>query len=316
MSFDRAIMVDWSAAASIGPATPTKDRCWLACADRATPEASRPPAEYFRTRHACMARVDELCAACPGRVLVGFDFPLGYPEWVHDMQNNPGALPVAGELCAWLAGHLTDSCDGKTNRFEVAADINRRLHLQSGGPLWGRPVSTNAPGVTVCRPPVVHPEFRLVEQALQSEGRRPHSCFKLYTAGSVGSQMLTGLAALGRWRASGTGASRRVRLWPFETRWAAHTGKTDVVVAEIWPSLYSTQHQPGPCRDAKQVVAARNAIMKLADPFRAPTGAGATVLAAALACEGWVLGVQELRGMAIPDFPETRARRIRITWGC
>ena len=81
--FDTHIVVDWSARSRPSPVRPGKDAIWWALARTDGGEAREP--EYARTRHEAIRRLarlmaDELDAG--RRVLVGFDFPFGYPAGV------------------------------------------------------------------------------------------------------------------------------------------------------------------------------------------------------------------------------------------
>ena len=111
-SFDMIVMVDWSAAASRGPARPIPDRCWVAWtrADDTLP----PQARYFRTRPAEGAIAD-LLAVERGNVLVGFDFPFGYPAG--------SGLGGGRSLAAHVAALIDDRPDGANDHFAVAARL-------------------------------------------------------------------------------------------------------------------------------------------------------------------------------------------------
>ena len=77
--FDHFIVVDWSSRAKPSPAKPSRDAIWLAQSSA----AGRTSVKYFRTREACVqyleARLVRL-AKKGKRVLVGWDFSLGYPK--------------------------------------------------------------------------------------------------------------------------------------------------------------------------------------------------------------------------------------------
>ena len=63
------------------------------------------------------------------RVLAGFDFPLGYPG---GFAKRLGITEQPAWLAVWreIASYIIDREDNSNNRFEVAADFNRRI---SGG---------------------------------------------------------------------------------------------------------------------------------------------------------------------------------------
>ena len=68
-------LVDWSAAATRGPARPCHDRVWIAWGTR----EARPEPAYFRTRTEAVAFLRDLLAGTAGAALVGWDFPHGCP---------------------------------------------------------------------------------------------------------------------------------------------------------------------------------------------------------------------------------------------
>ena len=79
--FDTHIIVDWSARSRPSPARPTRDSIWWCAAAHGV--AGNP--EYARTRHEAIDRLAAFLAAELGadhRILVGFDFPFGYPAGV------------------------------------------------------------------------------------------------------------------------------------------------------------------------------------------------------------------------------------------
>ena len=91
-----------------------------------------------------------------------------------------------------------------------------------------------------------------------------------------------------------------VKVWPFETGFKALTeadlAGVEVVVAEVYPSLYKAQPQPGEVKDQAQVrvtaehFARLDETGKLGAIFAAPSPAADVVLDAETE-EGWILGV-------------------------
>jgi precorrin-8X/cobalt-precorrin-8 methylmutase len=296
--FRRVIIVDWSAAASAST-TPRADRCWLAWRDPGE-NAPREP-EYFPTRLACLKRVASLAAACPGRVLVGMDFPFGFPAGA--------GLPTGRALCALLAERIRDEPSGLNNRFEVAAEVNREM-ASRGVPhrFWGCPAGRAGRWLTARRPiPGGDWEYRGVERLLRGHGLAVQSGFKLMGIGSVGSQALTGLAGVGRLLEEPRLAGRGV-LWPFEVGWTGTSGDGAaipdgaVVFAEVWPTLADGQPHAWSghaIKDARQVSALLAAAGDGDVLLRTPPGpAWAT---AAGRVEGWIAGVPgllPLKGLA------------------
>src|SRR5215831_17551453 len=113
MIFDSFVIVDWSGANV--PRT-GRDSIWLCrrCGDDET--LANPP-----TRHAAKALIaDWLMAAMARehRVLLGFDFPFGYPA------GFAARLGLSGSpwRAVWdeIAGLLVDDERNRNNRFDVA----------------------------------------------------------------------------------------------------------------------------------------------------------------------------------------------------
>lgn len=274
--FDLVVMADWSAASTPGPRRPAQDRCWIAFGDA----RQRPPPVYLRTRLAAQDLILTLADSCRGRVLIGMDFPFGYPA--------DADLPRGRDLCRLLASLVADHPDGSNTRFHAAAQLNRRLEDRHGPgqtPFWGCPYTRALPGLAPTKPRHCRlSEFRAVEQLLRSRGRSPQSAYKLAGVGSVGSQTLLGLSGVHR-MLHDPRIARRARLWPFETD---RIPPRAVVFAEIWPSLGDHQRQPYPIKDARQVAAARDHVLDIPHPAALLD----TPAHAHVAREGWILGVQ------------------------
>ena len=197
--FDTHIIVDWSARSKPSPATPTKDAIWWA---GARVDALR-----------CLVRLIADEREAGRRVLVGFDFPFGYPEGVAaHLTGKASALA----LWDWLAERIEDAPNNANNRYEVAAAINATY--PGRGPCWGRPGDWPFPEIPVrksartrqeCHPP----ECRIADQ--RAEGAK--TVWQLAYAGSVGSQLLLGLPAL-KYLIENPCIGGRAAVWPFETR--------------------------------------------------------------------------------------------------
>jgi molybdopterin molybdotransferase len=278
---DLVIAVDWSAASTPKPRRPSPDACWLAHATRGAAPTRPPEPEYFRTRAGCEARLAQLLDAHAGPALVGFDFPLGYPL----ADDGTPVLPVGRDLCSFLAERIEDDETNRNNRFDVAERLNAEIAETLGethGPFWGCPPSRNgSSGLLTPTKRPVHglPEFRAVERHVRAELRLPiQSPWKLFTTGSVGSQTLLGLPAVHRLL---NRLGERGRLWPFEDL----SDRPDaVVIAEIWPSLFRCDHVDHGMKDARQVVATRDALLLADDPLPAAPSPAAR--------EGWITGLK------------------------
>ena len=248
MLFDRFVVVDWSAA---GSSKTGKDSIWIASLDADGAQGALDADREVRlTNPATRRRAEQELVAMsdrPVRTLVAVDASLGYPA-------GSAAWFGLGDDAPWramwrhLASTVVDDEANHNNRFEVAADLNRRGG--DVGPFWGRPVGSPLDGLDGRKParfPV--PEYRCVEERLRTAGRRPASCWQLLGAGSVGGQSLTLIPILERLL-----ASARVEVWPFTTGITAPSVSAGtIVVAETWPTAFDLDVPVGRIRDAAQV---------------------------------------------------------------
>ena len=294
--FDTFAMVDWSAAA-----VPRKgrDSIWVSWHAPDGEMLENPP-----TRHAAKMLLGEWLAAALSRgerVLLGFDFPFGYPA------GFAARLGLAGPpwRAVWdeIGQLIEDSEENRNNRFSTAAELNRRV---SGGcfPFWGCPAGFDAPYLA----PKHHrrhdsdglAERRLVDLHIPTA----QPCWKLLGTGSVGGQALTGIPVVRarrddpRWR-------DHVRVWPFETG-LRQPGDGAVIIAEVYPSLWAVSPADGETKDAAQV---RTVARFFAERDRA--GELATLFAGDPALtpqqrhrveteEAWTLGVTAAKQRPIP----------------
>jgi precorrin-8X/cobalt-precorrin-8 methylmutase len=284
--FDRFVVVDWSA-----QSTPKlgSDSIWIGVRDGAgevsvTNLATRSAAETFL--------VDLFESDPTSSTLVGVDFSLGYPA------GTAAALGLTGT--AWsamwvlLADQIRDDDRNGNNRFAVAAALNERL---SGGaaPFWGCPPSAVCASLAPTKPlgAGLLAQFRATEEQLRAEGRRPFSSWQLLGAGAVGSQSMLGIQRLHGLR---TRFADRMDVWPFTTGFGRPpVGDGAIVVAEVWPSMLAIDDAHKMVRDAAQVRATVRWLTAIdesggLDALFSPALAPA-VSAAAVAEEGWVLGV-------------------------
>lgn len=289
--FASLIMADWSAASAPGPRAPGKDRCWVG---RLSAGQNQPQLAYCRTRAAAREVIEAWTAeARPrGRVLVGFDFPFGYPAG--------SGLPGGRALAQYYGGLLQDGADDRNNRFEVAGRLNQALWPDTDGPFWGHPPSQRYPGLQATRPkpwPAAVPEYRIADRALRHRGIQ--TVWKLAYPASVGSQVMTGMASIHRLLQQP--AFHDAAIWPFETQW--EQAPAPVTVAEIWPNLFFrapwTEHPAAAShqiRDAGQVAATLLALAgadregRIAAMLAAPGDRSGDELAAIERQEGWIVG--------------------------
>ena len=294
--FQTYVVVDWSARSKPSPKNPTKDAIWWVVARIAGGVEVEEP-QYARTRHEALDRLGRLIAGevdAGRRVLMGFDFPFGYPAGV--AKHLTGKAPALA-LWDWLTAEIEDGPDNGNNRYEVAAAINAAY---SGlGPFWGRPSTWDYPTIPVrasARTEQAHhpPERRICD--VRAKGAK--TVWQLAYAGSVGSQMLLGLPALTRLKADPCIANR-ARVWPFET--GLRTPDAPAVIAEVYPSLLRDEVRArqgqGEILDSAQVRVNADAFARLdASGGLAPLFAGAPCLTPAERRiveteEAWILGL-------------------------
>lgn len=282
--FDTVIVVDWSGGNDRGP-TPKADAIWACVARGGVTEAP----VYLRNRQvaeAWIADTLQIERAAGRRVMVGFDFPFGYPRGF--------ARAVAGTddplaLWNWLADRIEDAPKAN-NRFDVAGAIN--LALGGNGPFWGNGLKREIDGLPRTKAGYENP-FAQRRQA-EERAKGAFSVWQLSGAGSVGSQALMGLPVLARLRQRFGGD---LAVWPFQPLDAG------IALVEVWPSLIAPEiaarMQPEEIKDAAQVRVLAQALSALsADQL-------ATMLADGDREEGWIFGLgheDALRG-ALTDGP-------------
>ncbi|MEM1276965.1 MAG: cobalamin biosynthesis protein CbiG [Pseudomonadota bacterium] len=286
--FDTYFIVDWSAAS-----TPKRgaDSIWWALHRRiGGAQAIGNPT----TRAEAIDTIAHLLAAEADlgyRILVGFDFPFGYPQgFAERVTGQASALA----LWDWLSRVIEDAPSNANNRFEIAAQLN--AIWDGPGPFWGRPsrLETAVPEKKTGIDYSELAERRLVERRQKSA----QPVWKLFTTGSVGSQVLLGLPALNRLRQDPR-LRDRITVWPFETGLAA--SEAPVTLAEIYPSLLdkavAQQRAPDEIKDRAQVrvnaaaFAALDASGGLADLFSCAPDLTQEDRHIIETEEAWILGV-------------------------
>jgi len=273
--FDRVVVVDWSASSR---PTRGRDSIWIGVADGSsdTVLVSNPS-----TRAEAIAQMGEWCRR-PGSTLLGVDFSLGYPSGTTESLGLSGVPWRA--MWDLLAQLIDDRDDNANNRFEVAAELNRRVG-PGPGPFWGCPPSRRSATLTSTKvAPTPLDEWRRVEYRLRDSGHRPFSGWQLLGAGSVGSQSLLGIPRTDTLLRSLVSDGRSVAVWPFSGS-IERDAVPDVVIAEVWPSLHRLPPLDGRVRDEVQVASvARRLVHTTAADLVAPA------CDAVVAEEGWVLG--------------------------
>jgi precorrin-8X/cobalt-precorrin-8 methylmutase len=301
--FDTFVMVDWSAESRPKSGPDSIWICWHA------PDGERlqnPP-----TRHAAKLLLAEWVAAALGRgerILVGFDFPFGYPAGFAARLGLSG--PPWRAVWDEIAHLLKDDENNLSNRFDVAGALNQRV---SNGPFpfWGCPAARIGPflGLKHHRR---HDNDGLAERRLIDEYMRgAQPCWKLSFPGSVGSQALTGIPVVRELRDDPRWIDR-ARIWPFETGLSAPADPR-LVFAEIYPSLWSVLRSADEAKDAAQVrsvarfFAASDRAGELAALFAGDPSLTREQRTRVETEEAWTLGVTAARQRPIPVPPVASA---------
>ena len=256
--FDAYIMVDWSAAAK--PVTGANS-IWIGIAARDVRLKMVFTAANPDTRVKATALIKDIIAKLNGRgdrVLLGFDFSLGYPA------GTAQALKLdLSERAPWQAMHellaskFKDRPDNSNSRFAIAAGFNYTIS-QGPFPFWGAPKRDQVQTLGPKKPDFKGaqlPEYRLTELAMREAGiGQPKSCWQLAYTGSVGSQSLLGIPHVHALRRELPNA----RLWPFEQEFSDDMSDeplkdVQTVIAEIYPSALKARPEKGEILDRAQV---------------------------------------------------------------
>jgi precorrin-8X/cobalt-precorrin-8 methylmutase len=305
--FDRYVAVDWSANNSpkLGA-----DSIWACIATRAATDVSTRNHPTRRAAESWLLAQLLAVVEAGERILVGMDFPYGYPSGFAAALGLSGA--PWGATWSYLTERVVDDEKNSSNRFEVASEINAQLGPYA--PFWGRPAHLALANLAT-RKEVSYrgpeglgglAEWRDVERVIRGRGARPQPVWKLCYTGSVGSQTLVGIPVVNRLRHHDTlrGVSY---VWPFEVLVPELPAASAVVVhAEIWPSIVPFSDEAGVCADERQVRAVvrkwreLDQADQLAEWLAAPADNEAT-----RGEEGWVLGVES------PGSAQTFARQKR-----
>ncbi|NOC46267.1 gephyrin-like molybdotransferase Glp [Ruegeria sp. HKCCD7559] len=261
-------MVDWSGGNDTGP-TPRKDAIW-ACIAR-NGKAFDP--EYLRNRRIAEQRLDALIRAelkAGRRLLLGFDFPFGYPcGFARAMTGTDDPLV----LWDWFDQQVEDSPKAN-NRFDLAGRIN--LQFGGRGPFWMNGLRRDINGLPRTKSDYSNPfpNRRVVETLAKGS----FTCWQMAGAGAVGGQVMMGLPILNRLRHRFAG---QISVWPFEPL------DKPVAFVEIWPSLTLGAAPDGRIKDAWQVEQVALTLSRLTEQ---ELDAQLNVSAAE---EGWILGVPQ-----------------------
>lgn len=296
--FDAYIVADWTAAETkkLGD-----NSLWIGVAKRDVRFRLYTETHNVATRAEGEALLNSLLAdhrRRGDRVLVGFDFNLGYPVGTAQRLKLEGTPWQA--MWKFIAANVVDKPDNTNNRYQVAAKMNR-LMTDEAWPLWGAPAKQAQRWLTTTKPAQGAgdiPEFRAAENAARKGRLQPKSVWQMHGAGAVGGQTLTGVPVVRRLLEK-LGPSAAV--WPFGTGWRAlapdDVEPLSALVVEVWPSMFETKPVDGEFKDQAQVRTTAEALARmddagdLAGAFAPPKTATSELIAQVEQEEGWILGV-------------------------
>ena len=298
--FDAYVIADWTAAEGkkLG-----ENSVWIGVAKRDVRFRLYTETHNVATRAEGEALLTSILAdhrKRGDRVLVGFDFSLGYPVGTAARLGLTGQ-PIWSAMWKFVASNIVDKADNTNNRYQVAAKMNR-LMTDQAWPFWGAPAKQAQRWLTTTKPPAGSgadiPEYRATELAIKGGRLQPKSNWQMHGAGAVGGQTLVGIPMVRR-LLEGLGPAGAV--WPFGTGWrvleAADVEPLSVLVAEVWPSMWPTTPTEGEFKDQAQVRTTALAFAELDDKgdlakaFGAPKTATPELVEQVEMEEGWILGV-------------------------
>lgn len=272
--FDTLIAVDWSAAS-----VPVKgeNSIWISRRTKGHDSALLNFATRFDAEHYLAKQIQE-SQAKGTRLLMGFDFPFGYPEGFTAALGRADNEPAWRMIWRIFTDMVEDDARNLNNRFAVAAGLNERMGFVEG-PFWGCPAKQAGPHLSPYRP---KQHFIAERRICEVPVPKSQPGWKLAYVGSVGSQGLMGIPVLERLR-----QAHSVRVWPFED--IPSQGSTQVFT-ELYLSLWPVGDYGGPCKDADQVQAMTDRWMS--NQPQILRWMQADYPSVVYDEEGWVLGVE------------------------
>lgn len=308
--FDAYLFVDWSAANGVLPERPRADSPWIGERLRTS---NRQVETYHRTRHEAFDSLRERLlrhVRRQRRVLVGFDFALGYPAGLARSLGWSETGTPWRRIWHELAERTFELPGNRSNRFEVAAQLNELCGGDRPGPFWARPESAGRDAL-----PPRSPGFPFVSRSGVPLARRrttelhlprTQETWKLAGIGAVGSQTLLGIPMIQRLRHDPE-LGPVCRVFPYETGFTRQpTGAAGpaIVCTEIFMGVVSRattramSRDDSLVRDRAQVrsqcqwVARLDRAGELGAWFAEPVGLTPVERHAALTEEGWILGAR------------------------
>lgn len=293
-------MVDWSAASKpvIGA-----NSIWVGVQARDARLKFQFSSANPKTRlsaRALIAEMAEKLIARGDKVLIGFDFALGYPT---------GTAEAAGldlsERAPWAAMHahlsskVKERDDNSNARFALAAGLNYAIS-KGPHPFWGAPKKNVTSTLSMKKGDFSGAgglsEHRLSEAWIKANFKaNPKSVWQLLGAGAVGSQALLGIATVGYLK----DRLENTQIWPFETGFrpldTQALENTNCVIAEVYPSTLDVVQNPGEILDEAQVrglterFESLDSMGELAQLFGPPETLSDAEIHKITAEEGWIL---------------------------
>lgn len=307
--FGSYIFVDWSAKNSRHRVKSSPDAPWVG---EYTPADEYQRETYHRTRQSAIDHVLGRLIHHKNlnrRVLIGFDFPYGYPQHTAQVLGFSDGQNAWCNIWAELSSRITDNDSNESNRFSVASDLNRIISNGRQGPFWGCPpkqatqhLGTKSPGFPfIAANGLQLDRLRICEDRLKGV----QEVWKLLGAGCVGSQALTGIPRVHALRYHEELKDISV-VWPFETGFNPSPTPEKgpfILHAEIWPGIVDkevrnlTAKDLSLIRDQAQVRALCNWAAELdrkdglGSYFDVPTEMDTATMEPCIKEEGWVLGI-------------------------
>lgn len=298
--FDAYIIVDWSAAAK--PVTGANS-IWVGVHARDARLKYKFTSSNPSTRLAARSLIGDLAEKLISRgdkVLIGFDFALGYPAGTAAASDLDieSAAPWSA-MHAYLASKVREREDNANARFAIAAGLNYAIS-KSSHPFWGAPkknvVSTLSMKKGDFSAPGSLPEHRLCEGWIKQNFKaNPKSVWQLLGAGSVGSQAMLGIPTVAYLNAR----IEKSVIWPFQTGFRPLTAEAlksvSCVFAEIYPSTVEIAQNPGETLDESQVRTLSKHLQlldsagELGSAFGPPDSLSEAEIHKITAEEGWIL---------------------------
>ncbi len=298
--FDAYMIVDWSAAAK--PVTGANS-IWIGVRARDARLKFQFTSVNPKTRLEARQFIGDMAEKLIARgdkVLIGFDFAMGYPSGTADAigLTKDGKAPWRA-MHDHLAAKVREKDDNSNARFALAAGMNYAM-TKGPHPFWGTTkrdeVSTLSMKKGDFSAIASLQEHRLAEVWIKSNFKaNPKSVWQLMGAGSVGSQALLGISTVSYLRDRIEGS----QIWPFETGFKSFMAEdlenTSCVFAEVYPSTVSVTPNPGEILDQAQVrtlserLESLDSAGKLADAFGPLDTLSGREISEITCEEGWIL---------------------------